>query len=94
MSRRIDTHGSRTPWGLHGLNDLESSWRRLTDNRQGAVAATGKRLTVELGGVHAGPNREIGEDLAIIRSHDDQLLRLSAPDEQAALRDIHRHADG
>ena len=93
MGRRIDTHGARAPGSLHGLNDLEFPRRRLPGNGQGAVTATGKSVTVELRGVDASTNREIGKDLAIIRAHDDQLLRLSTTDEQAASREIHRHAD-
>ena len=93
MGRRIDPHGSRTPRSLHGLDDLEFTRRRLPDNGQSAVAATGKNVTVEFRGVHTSANREVGQDLAIIGIHDDQLLRLSTPDKQAALRKVHGHAD-
>jgi hypothetical protein len=71
MGRRIDTHGARAPWSVHGLDDLEFPRRRPPDNGQGAVTATGKSVTVELRGVDASTNREIGQDLAIIRAHDD-----------------------
>jgi hypothetical protein len=93
VGRRIDTHGARAPWSVHGLDDLKFPRRRLPGNGQGTVTATGKSGTVEPRGVDASTNREIGKDLAIIRAHDDQLLRLSTTDEQAASREIHGHAD-
>ena len=89
MGRRIDPHGSRAPWSLDGLDDLECSRRRLPDDGQGAVAATGKNVTVEFRGVNTSANREVGQDLAIIGIHDDQLLRLSASDKQTASRKVH-----
>ena len=93
MGRRIDAHGSRAPGSLDGLDDLKFARRCLPDHGQSAVAATGKNVTVEFRGIHAGANREVGEDLAIVGIHDDQLLRLSTPDKQASSRDVHGHAD-
>jgi len=72
---------------------MESSRHGLAGDGKGTVAATGKGVAVEFRGVYASANREIGKNLAIIRTHDDQLLRLSTPDEQAASHRIHRHTN-
>src|ERR1039457_898745 len=93
MRRRINPHGPRATGSLDGLDYLEFTRRWLPDNSQSAVAATGKNVTGEFRGVHTSANRELGQDLAIIGIHDDQLLRLSTPDKQASLRDVHGHAD-
>jgi putative restriction endonuclease len=76
---------------LHGLHDLKFS-TRFACNRKRAIAATGKSVAVELGGVHAAANRKVGNDFAIIGIYDDEFLRLSAANEQATMADIHRHA--
>jgi len=53
MSRRIDTHGSRTPWSLDRLHDMEFSRHGLAGDGKGTVAATGKGVAVEFRGVYA-----------------------------------------
>jgi hypothetical protein len=42
------------------LDELKFSGRRLPDNGQGAIAATGKIVTVEFCGVNPNTNREVG----------------------------------
>ena len=76
-----------------GLDDLELAWRRFTGDGQGAVPATGKGITVELRGIVAGTNRQIGQDFAVITAHDDEFLRFSATDEEAMMHHVHRHPD-
>src|ERR1035438_3339148 len=93
MGRRIDPHGLRAAGSLDGLDDLKLTRRWLPEDRQSAVAATGKNVTGEFSGVHTSANRKVGQDLSIIGIHDDQLLRFSTPDKQASLRDVHGHAD-
>ena len=60
MGCRIQAHGPRTSRGLHGLDYLEFS-SRLPGNGQGAVATTGKSVTVEFRGIDARANRQIGK---------------------------------
>jgi hypothetical protein len=74
---------------MNRLDDLELARRSFTGDRQGAVSATGERIPVELRSIHASTNREIGEDLAVVAVHDDELLRLPAADEEA-MKPFHR----
>src|SRR5439155_7613044 len=63
-------------------------------HRQRAVAATGEGVAVvELGGVDAGADGEVGDHLAVVGAHDDQFLRVAAADEQAAVLGVDGHAD-
>jgi hypothetical protein len=93
VNRRIEAHSSRTPWSLYSLDDLEFARRSLAGYGKGAVAATGKGIPVEPRGIDASTNRQRGNHFAIVRVHDDQLLRLPTPNEQTVSRRIHRHAD-
>jgi hypothetical protein len=53
MGFRIDTHGSRPPWSLDRLHDMEFSRHGLAGDGKGTVAATGKGVAVEFRGVYA-----------------------------------------
>ena len=92
MGRRIDAHGARTSWSLYGLDDLEFS-SCLPCDRQSAVPTTGKSVAVEFSRIDATANREIGKDLPVIRTNNDQLLWLPTPDKEAASSKINRHSD-
>ena len=90
---RIDAHRPGPRSRVDGLDDLELARRGFAGDGQGAVPATGKGIAVELRGVDARANRQIGQDLAVIAAHDDELLRFPATDEEAMMHYVHRHAD-
>src|SRR5437879_10203051 len=78
---RIDTHRSCTPRSLYSLDDFEFARCGLAGHGKRAVAATGKGVAIKFGGVDAGANRQIGKNLSIIGTHDEQLLRPSRTEE-------------
>ena len=93
MSCGIDAHGPRTAWSLDGLDELEFARSGLARDRERAVPATGKGVTIESRGIDPSPDFQSGKDFAIIRAHDNQPLWPSATDEQTAIHNVHRHAD-
>ena len=93
MSRRIDAHSSRTPGSLYGLDYLKLARCSLAGDGKGSVSATSEGIPIELRGIDASTDRQRGNDFAIVRVHDDQLLRLPTSDKQTVSRHIHRHAD-
>jgi fermentation-respiration switch protein FrsA (DUF1100 family) len=60
------------------LDDLEFAGRCLLGDSKAVIAATGKDVAViKLRGVDASSDGEVGQDLAVCRAHDDQLLGLA-----------------
>src|SRR5258708_2779827 len=80
---------------FYGLDNLELSGRGFAGYGERAVTAAGEGLTcVDLRGMDAAPDGQIGWDLAGVGAHDDQFLWLSATDEEAARFGVDGHPDG
>src|SRR5580692_4366144 len=89
----VESHGACAAKCLHGLHNLIPS-RPLACDRKGAItAACEEFVTIQLGRIHSLSNGEIGEHLAIFGIHHNQLLWISAANDQSTILPIDRNPD-
>ena len=91
MRLRVNVHCLGADWSSHGLHDLELAGRTLARNVQLAVPAARECLvTVEFRSIHARPDRQIRQHLAVVSAHHNQLLRFSTSNKKSPLRCVDR----
>ena len=78
----IDAHGARSERRLHHLLDLEFSILSADHDQRPVAAARKDLIAVCLDGIDARADGQVGHNLAVIRAHHDQLLRIPAANEQ------------
>src|SRR6266576_2689339 len=88
---RVSVHCFGAYRSRYYLLDVEFAGRSLACYVELAIAAAREGLmTVEPGGIDPGTDWQVGDHLAVVRAHHDQLLRIATSDKKPMLLWVER----